>query len=242
MERSSVRVPACRLMTQFLVPGMKALASFWPATNVDPASESGGYDYDQIIPGTQNGYLYRARVDYQMSDRTTFFISYQYGQDKAPSKEWRPHLPDSRQLRSLSGGGPYSSSFTKSLAGHFTHGFEPHPDDEFIASWGYGNFPWRLRILRELQVNAGRSGHLRNGLQRGIELVRPTAARDRSPSPTSPSRISSRRPMAATSSAKRYPHSTMTSPRSSRPIRSSLGSTQRTSAIFRALRILRTAT
>ena len=134
--------PAGIIPTQFLDPGMKALASFWPAANVDPATESGGYNYDQIIPGTHNGYLYRARVDYHMSDRTTFFISYQYGQDKAPSQGNGAHIywtPGNSVP--YPGGGLYSSSFTKSLAGHFTHVFSPTLTNEFIASWGYGNFP-----------------------------------------------------------------------------------------------------
>jgi hypothetical protein len=130
---------------QFLDPGAKALASFWPAANVtDPTQRAaiGGANYDAVIPGTHDGYLFRARVDYNLSDRDTFFVSYQYGQDQAPSQGngahiyWTPgnSIP-------YPGGGLISQSFSKAIAGHFTHVFSPTFTNEFIASWGYGNFP-----------------------------------------------------------------------------------------------------
>jgi hypothetical protein len=134
--------PAGIIPTQFLDPGAKALASFWPAANANPATTSGGYNYNQVIPGTHDGYLFRARVDYNLSDRDTFFVSYQYGQDQAPSQGngahiyWTPgnSIP-------YPGGGLISQSFSKAIAGHFTHVFSPTFTNEFIASWGYGNFP-----------------------------------------------------------------------------------------------------
>ena len=134
--------PAGIIPTQFLDPGAKALASFWPAPNANPLTTPGGYNYNQVIPGTHDGYIYRARVDYNLSDRTSFFVSYQYGQDSAPSQGngahiyWTPgnSIP-------YPGGGLVSQSFSKSIAGHFTHVFSPTLTNEFIASWGFGNFP-----------------------------------------------------------------------------------------------------
>jgi Carboxypeptidase regulatory-like domain len=131
-----------QIPTQFLDPGATALASFWPKPNVNPLAESGGFNYDQIIPGTHDGYLFRARLDYNLDENNQFFISYQYGQDAAPSQGngahiyWTPgnSIP-------YPGGGLVSSSFSKSVAGHFTHIFNPTFTNEFIASWGYGNFP-----------------------------------------------------------------------------------------------------
>jgi len=131
--------------SQFLDPGAKALASFWPAGNVtDPTQRAaiGGANYDQVIPGTHDGWLYRLRVDYNLNDKNTFFISYQQGYDAAPSQGngahiyWTPgnSIP-------YPGGGLISSSYSKSIAGHFTHVFSPTFTNEFIASWGYGNFP-----------------------------------------------------------------------------------------------------
>jgi hypothetical protein len=137
--------PAGIIPAQFLDPGAKALASFWPAANVTDQTQRaaiGGANYDAVIPGTHDGYLFRARVDYNLSDRDTFFISYQYGQDAAPSQGngahiyWTPgnSIP-------YPGGGLISSSFSKAIAGHFTHVFSSTFTNEFIASWGFGNFP-----------------------------------------------------------------------------------------------------
>ncbi|NYF78038.1 carboxypeptidase-like regulatory domain-containing protein [Granulicella arctica] len=137
--------PAGIIPSQFLDPGAKALASFWPAANVsDPNQRAhlGNANYNQVIPGTHDGYLFRARVDYNLSDRTTFFISYQYGQDQAPSNGNGAHIywTPSNSIP-YPGGGLISQSFSKSIAGHFTHVFSPTLTNEFIASWGYGNFP-----------------------------------------------------------------------------------------------------
>jgi hypothetical protein len=128
--------------TEFLDPGAKSLASFWPTANADPLTTPGGYNYNQVIPGTHNGYLFRTRVDYHMSDRTSFFVSYQYGQDSAPSQGNGAHIywtPGNSVP--YPGGGLISSAYSKALAGHFTHVFSPTLTNEFIASWGFGNFP-----------------------------------------------------------------------------------------------------
>ena len=134
--------PAGIIPGEFLDPGAKALSSFWPTANADPTTTPGGFNYNQVIAGTHNGYIFRTRVDYNLSDRTSFFVSYQYSQDQAPSQGngahiyWTPgnSIP-------YPGGGLISQSFAKAIAGHFTHVFSPTLTNEFIASWGYGNFP-----------------------------------------------------------------------------------------------------
>jgi len=127
---------------EFLDPASKALAAFWPKANVANPAGDNGYNYDQVIPGTHNGYVFRARVDYNMSDKTSFFISYQYAQDSAPSQGNGAHIywtPGNSVP--YPGGGLVSSFYSKALAGHFTHVFSPTLTNEFIASWGFGNFP-----------------------------------------------------------------------------------------------------
>jgi hypothetical protein len=128
--------------TQFLDPAAVALASFWPKANANPLTTPGGYNYNMPIPGIHNGYVFRARVDYNMSSNTTFFVSYQYAQDSAPSQGNGAHIywtPGNSVP--YPGGGLISSFYTKAWAGHFTHVFSPTLTNEFIASWGYGNFP-----------------------------------------------------------------------------------------------------
>jgi Carboxypeptidase regulatory-like domain len=128
--------------TEFLDPGAKALASFWPVANANPITTPGGFNYNQVIPGTHDGYLLRTRVDYHLNDSNSFFVSYQYGQDSAPSQGNGAHIYwTPGNAIPYPGGGLISSSYSKSLAGHFTHIFSPTFTNEFIASWGYGNFP-----------------------------------------------------------------------------------------------------
>lgn len=128
--------------SQFISPGALALAKIWPTANANPATTPGGYNYFQAIPGVHNGWVYRVRVDYNMSDATKFYVSYQQGYDNQLSQGngahiyWTPgnSIP-------YPGGGLYTTSYTKAIAGHFTHIFSPTLTNEFIAAWGYGYFP-----------------------------------------------------------------------------------------------------
>lgn len=128
--------------SQFLDPGAKAMSSFWPKANANPATTPGGFNYFQIIPGIHDGWVYRLRVDYNLSSATQFYVSYQQGYDTQLSQGngahiyWTPYasIP-------YPGGGLYSTEYTKALAGHFLHTFSPTLTNEFIAAWGYGNFP-----------------------------------------------------------------------------------------------------
>jgi hypothetical protein len=135
--------PAGMIPTEFLDPGSMALAKIWPAANANPATTPGGYNYYQIIPGTHNGWIYRLRLDYNLNQNNSFFISYQQGYDSSLAQGngahiyWTPgnSIP-------YPGGGLTNQSYSKALAGHFVHIFGPTLTNEFIASWGYGNFPY----------------------------------------------------------------------------------------------------
>jgi hypothetical protein len=129
--------------SQFLDPGAKAMASFWPKANANPATTPSGYNYYQPVDNINNGWIYRLRVDYNMSDNTKFYISYQQAysaqlaQGNGAHIYWTPgnSIP-------FPGGGVYGYAYTKALAGHFVHTFSPTATNEFIASWGFGNFPF----------------------------------------------------------------------------------------------------
>jgi hypothetical protein len=134
--------PVGNIPSQFLDPGAAALASIWPAPNADPASTPGNYNYYEPVDNIHNGYTYRARVDYNMSDKTKFYFSFQYGNDSSLVQGngahiyWTPgnSIP-------FPGGGLSTASTTKSVAGHFVHIFNSTTTNELIATWGYGNFP-----------------------------------------------------------------------------------------------------
>ena len=123
-------------------PASKALSSFWPKANANPQTTPGGYNYYQPIINHVDGWVYRIRVDYDMSDKTKFYVS--YNQEYSSSLDqgngahiyWTPgnSIP-------YPGGGLYQFSYTKTAAGHFIHVFNASTTNEFIASWGYGNLP-----------------------------------------------------------------------------------------------------
>ncbi len=127
---------------QFINPSAKALASFWPAANANPATTPGGYNYFQPVISIVDGWVWRARVDYDMSDKTKFYVSYnqEYSsmldQSNGAHIYWTPG-----NAVPYPGGGLYQFSYTKTAAGHFIHVFNATTTNELIASWGYGNLP-----------------------------------------------------------------------------------------------------
>ncbi|MGA8940494.1 MAG: carboxypeptidase-like regulatory domain-containing protein [Acidobacteriaceae bacterium] len=126
-----------------LSPGAAALAAFWPKANSNPATTSGGYNYYQPIQSTNNGWVYRIRMDYNLNDNNKFYVSYQQAysstlaQGNGAHIYWTPgnSIP-------APGGGLVGQVFTKSISGHFVHVFNPSTTNEFIAAWGFGSFPF----------------------------------------------------------------------------------------------------
>ncbi len=135
-------VPPESFLQSFWTTGAKALASFWPTPNADPATTPGNYNYRQVIPGVHNGWIYRLRADYNLNQNNSFFISYQQGYDQQPSQGNGAHIYwTPGNAIPYPGGGLQTTSYSKALAGHFVHIFSPTLTNEAIASWGYGNIP-----------------------------------------------------------------------------------------------------
>jgi hypothetical protein len=140
--------------SNFILPSSTALSSFWPkvynsdgtpnlaAGYSDPATTPGGYNYYQPIINHVDGWVWRARVDWDPTDNTKLYVSYQQeyssslDQGNGAHIYWTPgnSVP-------YPGGGLYQFSYTKTAAGHFIHVFNPTTTNELIASWGYGNLP-----------------------------------------------------------------------------------------------------
>ena len=132
-----------KIPAQFLDPGAVALASFWPKANANPATTPGGYNYYQPIANKNDGWVWRARMDYDLSDKDKFFVAYQQAysgqlaQGNGAHIYWTPgnSIP-------YPGGGLFGKVYTKSISGHFVHVFNPTMTNEFIAAWGFGSFPF----------------------------------------------------------------------------------------------------
>ncbi len=127
---------------QFIDPGAKVLASFWPKANANPATTPGYYNYYQIIPSIENGWLYRVRMDYSPSPNTQMFISYQQGFTKSLANGNGAHIYYTpANSIPYPGGGLESYTYTKALAGHLVHTFGPNLTNDLIVAWGYMNAP-----------------------------------------------------------------------------------------------------
>lgn len=144
----------------YIDPASKALSAFWPAVwNADgtpnpaggysnPATTPGGYDYYKTIVNVNNGWLWRGRVDYDLSDRTRFYISYQQGYSAQLAEGNGAHIYWTPGAAiPFPGGGVYGDAYTKALAFHFLHTFGPTATNDFVAAWGYGNFPFTVPDL-----------------------------------------------------------------------------------------------
>jgi hypothetical protein len=129
--------------SQFLDPGAKALASFWPAANANPLTTPGGYNYYEPIANTNNGWVWRARMDYNLSDNDKFFVAYQqaYSGELAQGNGAHIYWTPGNSIP-YPGGGLFGKVYTKSISGHFVHVFSQTMTNEFIAAWGFGNFPF----------------------------------------------------------------------------------------------------
>ncbi len=132
-----------KIPSQYINPGAAALASFWPKANANPATTPGGYNYYQPIVAPNNGWVYRARMDYNLNDNNKFYVAYQQAysstlaQGNGAHIYWTPgnSIP-------APGGGLVGQVFTKSISGHFVHVFNQSATNEFIAAWGFGSFPF----------------------------------------------------------------------------------------------------
>jgi hypothetical protein len=128
--------------SQFVDPGAQALASFWPKANADPTT-NGGFNYYGPVSAPNNGWVYRARMDYNLNDNNKFYVAYQQAysstlaQGNGAHIYWTPgaSIP-------APGGGLVGQVFTKSISGHFVHTFNSSTTNEFIAAWGFGSFPF----------------------------------------------------------------------------------------------------
>jgi hypothetical protein len=123
-------------------PGTAALAAIWPKANANPITTPGGYNYVAAIPAIHNGYVYRARVDYNITKNDKFYASFQYGNDAQLTQGNGAHIYWTPSYSiPYPGGGLQSTSTSKVLSGHFVHVFSPTLTNEILATWGWASNP-----------------------------------------------------------------------------------------------------
>jgi len=119
-------------------PGAKALMSLFPAANVDPAKNS-GFNYYKAMGGQSNVYIYRFRVDYNLSENTKAFIAFQQGANSSPQPA---HLWDIPTYGVPFPGGQLNNSTTsRVLTGNLLSILSPTLTNEFVGAWGWVNSP-----------------------------------------------------------------------------------------------------
>ena len=132
-----------KIPTQFIDSGSAALAKIWPKANVNSATSVNHVNYYQPIPNLNNGWIYRFRIDYQLSPNSKIYGSYQQAYDSQLAQGNGAHLYWTPGNSIPYPGGGESESFRgKSLAGHFVHIFNASTTNDFMAAWAFGDFPF----------------------------------------------------------------------------------------------------
>jgi len=130
--------PGTTDISAYIDPNMKNLmTAYFPKANADPAN---GYNWYLPITSQQNGYLYRTRVDYNISDNTKLFVSFQYGSNSSFQPAhiwWNPSYSVT-----FPGGGITNPTSTKTLSANFLHVFNPTLTNETILTWNKSNSPY----------------------------------------------------------------------------------------------------
>lgn len=135
--------PAGQLLTSrniaaYVDPGAKAIAkAYFPKANADPSL---GYNYYYPITNQHNGYIYRQRLDYNLSEYTKVFATYQYGTDTnvSPAHVW--WVPGNSVP--FPGGGITSTRTSHTFAANFLHVFNPTLTNEVVGSWQLATSPF----------------------------------------------------------------------------------------------------
>ncbi len=120
-------------ISAYIAPGAKALMALVPAPNRTPTSGT-DYNYVKSLMNTNNGYMFHTRVDYDLSENTKLYVSYNqqhelYGQ---PIMRWWKAVDT---VASPAGGA--SSAHSRTLSGNLVHVFNTTTTNEFLANISY---------------------------------------------------------------------------------------------------------
>jgi hypothetical protein len=135
-----------QIPVQYMDPGALALLKLFPAANVDPSSNASGYNYFFQPSNTHNGYIYRGRVDYNISDRNKFFVSYQYGSDSETPVAHIYYNP--ANAVAFPGGPLISPVHSHVLSGSYIHIFSSSSTNEVRVSDGWLDNPYSAANLK----------------------------------------------------------------------------------------------
>jgi hypothetical protein len=132
-----------KIPAKFLDPGAAALAKIWPTANTNSATSPGNVNYFAAIPNVNDGWIYRARIDYLLGDNTKIYGSYQQAFNSELASGTGAHLYwTPANSIPFPGGGEQQVFRGKSMAGHVVHSFNSTTTNDFMAAWAFGSFPF----------------------------------------------------------------------------------------------------
>ncbi len=119
---------------------MLALMNLYnPEPNADPSKNGGQYNWFMPVSSQQNGWVLRNRLDYNFSNATQLFVSYQFARNESaePSHMWW-HPTSSVEFP---GGGLLNKTKSRTAAVNFVHIFSPTLTSESILTWNKTTSP-----------------------------------------------------------------------------------------------------
>jgi hypothetical protein len=130
-------------LSNYIDPNMQNLmTAYFPKANADPA---GGYNWYLPLSSQQNGWVYRFRVDYNITDNTKLFFSYQNGSNTSFQPAhiwWNPSFSVP-----FPGNGITNPTDSKTASLNFLHVFSPTLTNEMILTWNKANSPYQPNNL-----------------------------------------------------------------------------------------------
>jgi len=141
-------ITGSQIPSQFLDPGALALLKLFPAANIDPSTDGSGYNYFSPTSAQHNGYVFRVRGDYSITDRTKVYVSYQYGHDVGTSFAHIYFTP--AFAIAYPGGNLLSPVNAHVLTGSLIHIFSPSMTNELRIATGWLDNPFSATNLKAL--------------------------------------------------------------------------------------------
>ena len=142
------KFPTGIVANNFVDPGSAALAGIWPKYGTpgvyqSPQTVCGGCNYYLPVTSVPNGWIYRARADYQWGDNTKIYGSYEQAYSTNLAGTIGAHLywtpPNAIPYP---GGAETESDHGKVLAGHIVHNFNSTTTNDLMAAWAFGSYPF----------------------------------------------------------------------------------------------------
>lgn len=134
-----------------LDPGALSLLKLFPSPNIDPTTNASGYNYYSPTSAQHNGYIYRVRGDYNISDHDKVYVSFQHGHDVGVSFAHIYYTPS--YSIAYPGGNLLSPVNSNVVSGSWIHIFGSAMTNEVRISMGHLSNPFTATDLNALAIS-----------------------------------------------------------------------------------------